>query len=389
MFGRRLPEGPVKIPDQRRLTLLQGAVLCSLFIHAIGLFGLSLTPAPPNVAAEDKARLWVVDLVPYRERGPVRPAGAAERPLVAQGGRRVGYAEGYVGRLTPAPRPVPEALPKQAPRRRQDPVMHDVPAPPPPVPQGVQVTQSTPSVAASSDPPDPPDKSTGASSSEPPQEPSPSPADEASVAGETPSPTPDAAPLADAAPTTAPLADAAPTAAPEPATPEDAPSSGLVQDPTADFSLILSYHNDDRIRRDASGTLELDISAISVLSDVKPVLAQNNPSVVPLRDAGRYGLRAMDRVKAKVRVHVDLDQALPQLVAPRKVEVVDLTVEGRALQAAECEALTSFIRQGVAATQWFPASSKGVWSEHSEQTFDVEVIQASDTAMSPPTSRAP
>lgn len=379
MFGRRLPEGPVKIPVQRRLTLLQGAVLFSLFIHAIGLFTLSLTPPPPSAAPEDKARLWVVDLVPYRERGPVAPAVAAARPPVALGGRRVGYAEGYLGRLTAAPRAVPEALPKQAPRRREDPVMHDVPAPPPPVPQGVEVTQSTPSVAASSDPPDPPAKSTDASSSGPPEDATATPADENPPAAETASP--------------APVADAAPAATPESMVPDDAPSAaatpGLVQDPTADFSLILSYHNDDRIRRDASGTLELDISAISELSDVKPVLAKNNPTALPLREADRYGLRAMDRVRAKVRVDVDLDQALPQLVAPRKIEVVELTVEGRVLQAAEREQLASFIRQGVAATQWFPASSKGVWSEHSEQTFDVEVIQASDTAMSPPTSRAP
>lgn len=175
--------------------------------------------------------------------------------------------------------------------------------------------------------------------------------------------------------------------------PVNAPSStspnALAVDPQADFSLIISYHNDERIRRDATGALELDIARISELPDVKPVLAQNTRAVLALKDAGRCGLHPLNRVKATVRVSVDLTQLLPQLVCPRRVEVLDLTVDGRAVQGALRDHLVLFIQDGVYATKWLPASSKGSWSEHSEQAFEVEVLQAIDTAMSPPTSRGP
>lgn len=381
------------------MTVLQATLLLSVFMHAVGLFGWSLCPPQTVMERESDARLWVVDLVAYREHGPAAlPQGP--RDAVASlppSGRRVSYAEGYLGHVAPPPRRDDMRGPKQQPTRRAEMMVRDVPAPPPPVRAGIEVSSSTPAAVASSDPPPEASAETPVGGVSDPPEDAPESPDVA------PRQTSESAPAAPSAGGGTPVAAsstpsfdetsrspeapaASPSSAPSSAT---LPAPALALDPQADFALVLGYHNDDRIRRDARGALELDVAAISTLSDVKPVLALNAPAVLPLSDASRCGLHPMDRARATVRVDVVLDVPLPQLVAPRNIEVAALDVDGRTLLAEQRDALSSFIRQGVEGTRWFPGSNLGVWSERSEQVFEVEVLQASDTAMSPPTSRAP
>lgn len=341
------------MPDKRRITFLQAALLASLLLHAIGVLGFSLTPPLNAASAETRARTYVVEVVPYRERAPVAAAPSQDAPPSPPPprGPRVTYDEGYIGVMKkPVPAP-PDREPKQQPRRRQETAI-DVPASaPPPTTRDNERPQASPSTAASSDPPDP-------------------------------APTPSPVTVADPVPS--PQASPSPSPSPSP--------SALVQDPRADFSLQLYYHNDERIKAGDDGTLQIDFARLSTLSDVKPVLSFAPKSALPLKDAGRFGLRPMARARATVKVSVDIQQKLPQLVPPSRILVDEVTVDGIVVRGAVRDQLVLFIKDGISNTKWFPASSNGVWAEHSEQSFEVEIIQVSDnsnTAMSPPTSRAP
>jgi outer membrane biosynthesis protein TonB len=335
---------------QRRLSFLQAALLVSFLMHGVGLFGFSIQPQVSAASDDPGEKSYVVQMVPYRERAIARAAAPhAPLPRPASRGPRVAYAPGYLGRIE-KPTAVPEP-PNQQPRHREEPYVQDVPAPPPPHPDSTPTPQETPSPAASSDPP----------------------------------PRPSPSPLAIATPTPSPTPLASPSPSPSPAGP------ALVLNPNADFSLQIRYRNDGRLKRKNDGSVEADLGLLSQLADVKPVLAQTARVVLPLREAGKYGLKPGNQIQATVRITVETHKgAIAPLVPPSHIEVDDISVDGKRIEGTTREQLQLFIQDGVSATRWLPASSRGVWLEHCEQTFPVEVIQVSDdTAMSPPTSRAP
>lgn len=354
-----LPAGPVELPSTRRLTFLQAMLLVSLLMHSVGLFGWSLTSAREE-ADTPLVRLIPVEMIRYHEHAPVvavptarKVSRAASPPPPA--GPRVAYASGYVWERRAEPDPRARTR-----KRHNEPLLQETAITPPATTREVSAPRETPSPAASADPPD-----------------------SASDATVSPSPTP--SPVVAAAPIQIP--SPSPVVTPPPASHR----SRLIQNPSADFTLLLDYHNDDRIKRDARGSLQIDGNYLSTLSNVKPVLAQVPKQVLPLREAGRYGLHVMAQVKAIVKVSIDVQNgALSPLVAPTHVEVDDITIDGAAVSGSVRDQMLLFIQDGIAATMWLPASNKGLMIDRSEQTFGVEVVQVSEeTAMSPPSSRAP
>lgn len=330
----RLPEGPVAMPRRRRFGLLQAALTISLLAHLVGLGAMwawPATPPPPDgmllTTAVQRVHLDPGALQAYREL-------AVDHPPVA-------------GRPVPPPAPAPPPPPPGIH------LMVQAPAPPRPIPR---VINRPPLPAA----------------------PVPAP-----VLRPTPSPAPAA--VAQAAPPPAPAAPP-PAPAPSPEAPLPSPSpapaeANVVVDPTADFAVVLGYHNDDRIRRDEKGFLVLDVGQISDLPDVKPVLAQVPRGVIRLGEAARYGLKALDRVEGEVSLAVEAPSGLGALVMPTKVTILDLTVQGRAPDVATRDRLLNFVQEQVVSTQWFPASNRGMLLARSEQSFRFQVLQVRDASV--------
>jgi hypothetical protein len=339
---RKLPPAPVRLvraPTSRRL--LGAALFLSVSLHVVGLMGLNVwalrpAAAPGRVVAVQVEHIVLDhDTVRYREQRMAPPP----RPAYSHVAYRSGYLSQFQRRAMAAPAIVPTPAARPLAERQVEPA--------PPSPAASSPPPSAAHHVASHDPPPPLYEDDSA------------PAPVANSVAATP-------------------AAAGPPASPAAASPSASPTATAAAvglDPHADFTLLLSYHNDDRIHRDARGELEVDLGAISSLADVKPVLADVPHRTIPLQSAQQFGLAALDRVQATVKVSLDLPNGLPSLIRPSSVLVEGLAVAGKKLSDAQQQALVSFIQQQVASTQWLPASNKGSWQSHSEQSFEVQMAQ--------------
>ncbi|MBM3462375.1 MAG: hypothetical protein FJX76_09760 [Armatimonadetes bacterium] len=297
------------------------------------LFGLTswwiLSDTPPE--APDTVALTHVDHI---EVSGFRETRVADAPRATSAPARVAVAlpamvEIAPARTAPAPRPQPRPL-VEAPRR----IVNLPPAAPTQAPPVAIPTAAAPA------PVTPP------------------------ALGETPPP---------------PVASTPPPASPTPVASTPAAAEAEI-DPAAAFSVVIGYHNDDRIRRDAKGYLVINLKEMSRMKDLRPVLTQVPRGNIPLAAAGQYGLKALDRVKATVKVSIAPTSDPMPVVRPADVLVLDVEVVGRPLDPATRDRLMAFVQEQLSATQWLPAQDRGRLGP-SEETFAVEVAQIRDAAM--------